>query len=344
MTPRREVPLKVTGAAKYGIDVQVPGMVYAAVLHSPYDGGKPETVDDTAARKMPGITEIVKLPEAVAVIGTSVEATQAAKNKLKVTWSDAPAAQLDSERTLDDFAKIAQDKSRIGVPFSPVGDAKAAMPKAAKVFRSEVYRTRYVYHAQMEPMNATATVSQDGKSAEIWCGTQSPSLLLNDVAELLQTERSRITFHQHYVGGGYGRRGGPQDVAVEAVRIAKAIGKPVKLIWSREDDIASGKFRPMTTHYMEAGFDDNGKMIAWHHRIIAESVAGYRAAAAGTKPPKNDFIVMKGSPLPHYPIPNKLAEHVIEVRGARLHLAARRRRWLQCLRQRVLPGRRSRHR
>lgn len=317
--PRRDVPLKVTGAAQYGIDVQVPEMVYAAVLHSPYEGGRPETVDDVAAHQVPGVTDVVWLPEAVAVVGQSVEATQAAKKKLRVAWSAAPAALLDSEFALNDFVAIARDKSRAGNAYAIVGDAPSFMRKAERVFRSEVYRTRYVYHAQMEPLNATAAVSADGKSAEIWCGTQSPSLLLNDVARVLQTERSKVAFHQHYVGGGYGRRGGPQDVVVEAVRIAKTVGKPVKVIWSREDDIAFGKFRPMTAHYMEAGFDANGKMIAWHHRVVAESVAGYRAAGAGLAPPKNDAIVMKGSPLPHYPIPNKLAEHVIEARGARLH-------------------------
>jgi isoquinoline 1-oxidoreductase beta subunit len=317
--PRREVALKTTGAAKYGIDVQVLGMVYAAVLHSPYEGGEPETVDDVAARAMPGIANVVKVPGGVAVIGNSVESTQAAKSKLKVTWSAAPAASLDSERSLVDYAAIARDQSRSGTPWRPIGDARAAMTKAAVVFHSEVYRTRYVYHAQMEPLNATASVAADGKSAEIWSGTQSPSLLLNEVAKALKIERTNITFHQHFVGGGYGRRGGPQDVVVEAALISKAVGKPVKLIWSREDDIGMGKFRPMTAHHIEAGFDDSGKLIAWHHRIVADSVAGYRAAVSGTAPPKNDVIVMKGSPLPQYPIPNKIAEHVIEQRGARVH-------------------------
>jgi isoquinoline 1-oxidoreductase subunit beta len=168
---RVEVPLKITGAVKYSIDVQVSGMVYAAMLHVPYPGGTPATVDDAAARRVPGITDVVRLPEGVAVIGGTVEATQAAKNLLNVTWSDAPAANYDSERTLDEFAAIARDKSREGVPFRPLGDAKAAMKAAAKTFRGE-YRTRYVCHAQMEPLNATASVSPDGKSAEMWAGSQ----------------------------------------------------------------------------------------------------------------------------------------------------------------------------
>jgi isoquinoline 1-oxidoreductase beta subunit len=317
--PRRDVAAKTTGAAKYGIDAHVPGMVYAAVLHAPYQGGEPDTVDDAAARSTPGVSHVIKIAGGVAVVGASVEATQAAKGKLQATWTAALAGALDSERGLDDYVAIARDKSRDGTPWRPTGDAKAAMQKAATVFRSEVFRTRYVYHGQMEPMNATVSVAPDGRSAEIWAGTQSPSLVLNDVAEALRIPRANITFHQHLVGGGYGRRGGPQDAIVEAALIAKSVGRPVKLIWSREDDIAMGRFRPMTAHYMEAGFDEAGKLIAWHHRIVAESVAGFRAALTGAKPPKNDLIVMKGSPLPHYPVPNKLAEHVVEARGARIH-------------------------
>jgi isoquinoline 1-oxidoreductase subunit beta len=314
--PRVEVPLKVTGAIKYGIDAQVPGMVYAAVLQSPYPGGRPETVDDAEARQAPGITDIVRLPEGVGVVGTTVEATQAAKNLLKVTWSDAPGAHHDSERALEEFAAIGRDKSREGVPYDKVGDAKAAMRSAVKVYRGE-YRTRYLYHAQMEPMNATASVSADGKSVEIWTGTQGPTNLHNQVSRLLDTDRANITLHQHFLGGGYGRRS-QVEVAVDAVRLSKAVGKPVKLIWTREDDIAGGKFRPMTAHHIEAGFDAAGKLIAWHHRVVAESVFAYTAVADGRPPPPNDRVVMKGSPLAQYPIPNKLAEHVIEARGTRL--------------------------
>jgi isoquinoline 1-oxidoreductase beta subunit len=311
--PRIELPLKVTGAAKYGMDVQVPGMVYAAVLQSPYAGGAPMTVDDARAKKVPGVTDIVKLPEGVGVIGTTVEATQAAKTLLHVTWGDAPGAHLDSERALDDLAAIGRDKSRDGVPYEKTGDAKAALASAKRVFRGE-YRTRYVYHAQMEPMNATAAVSADGKSAELWVGTQAATSLLRGVAGILETDRSKITLHQHFMGGGFGRRGNHEAV-FDAVRLAKAVGKPVKLIWTREDDVTFGKFRPATAHHIEAGFDANNKLIAWHHRVVAESVVAY---TSGDPKPRQDRIVMKGSPIPQYPIANKLAEHVIENSGARL--------------------------
>jgi isoquinoline 1-oxidoreductase beta subunit len=314
--PRAELPTKVTGAAKYAQDVQVPGMVYAAVLQSPYFGGAPETVDDSAARKVAGITDVVKLPDGVGVIGTSVEATQAAKALLKVTWGDAPGAKHDSERALEEFAAVGRDKSRDGVPYEKVGDAKAAMAKAKRVFRGE-YRTRYVYHAQMEPLSATASVSPDGKTAEIWAGTQGATGLLNQAAALLQTDRAKLTLHQHVLGGGFGRRG-QQEVIMDALRLSKAVGKPVKLVWSREDDLTFGKFRPMTAHHIEAGFDDSGKLVAWHHRIVSESVVAYTAAMAGTRPAPVDRIVMKGSPIPQYPFANKLAEHVIMPGRARL--------------------------
>ena len=157
--------------------------------------------------------------------------------------------------------------------YDRIGDAKAAMAGAARVFRGD-YRTRYVYHAQMEPLSATASVSPDGKSAEIWAGTQGPTSCSTRSRGLLQTDRSKLMLHQHVLGGGFGRRG-QQEVVLDAVRLAKAVGKPVKLVWSREDDIAFGKFRPMTAHHIEAGFDAGGKMIAWHHRIVSELVVAY---------------------------------------------------------------------
>jgi isoquinoline 1-oxidoreductase beta subunit len=319
--PRVDLPGKVTGATRFGMDVQVPGMVYASVLHTPYQGGAPVTIDDATARRVPGITDVVRLPDGVGVVGTSVEATHAARSLLNVTWSEAPAAHYDSERALDEFAAIARDKSRTGLPFKPVGDAKAALAGAAKVIRGE-YRTRYVCHAAMEPLNATALVSADGKSATIWAGTQSPTNVQSQIARLLQTERSNIAFHQHFLGGGFGRRGSEQDVVHDAVRLAKAVGKPVKVIWSREEDIAFGKFRPMTAHHLEAGLDASGRLIAWHHRVAAESVFGYRQSSAVNTPPGTtntvDSVVMFTTPLAHYAIPNKLPEYVMQPHHARL--------------------------
>jgi len=321
---RTELPLKVTGAAKYGMDAEVPGMVYATVLHTPYFGGAPETIDDAAARQVPGITDVVRLPDGVGIVGNTVEATLAARNLIKIGWSDAPAATYDSEKALEEFAAVARDKSRAGMPFRPEGDAKAAMSGAAKVISGE-YRTRYVCHTQMEPLSATALVRPDGKSAELWVGTQSPSNVFLQVSSLLQTDRANITYHQHFVGGGFGRRGGEQDVVLDAVRLSKAVGKPVKVIFTREEDLAYGKFRPMTAHYIEAGFDAGGRLVAWHHRVAAESIYDYRRASSmnttqssGTEAGKADGVVMFGAGVAYYSIPNKLAEHVLQPAHARL--------------------------
>jgi isoquinoline 1-oxidoreductase beta subunit len=313
--PRVELGLKTTGAAKYAMDVQVPGMVYAAVLQAPYFGAEPTSVDDTQASRIPGVIGIHKIPGGVGVVGETVEATQAAKRLLVVTWSDAKGASYDSERALDEFQAIARDTTREGVPFVRIGDAKAAMQTAARVFRGE-YRTRHVYHAQMEPLNATASVTADGK-AEIWAGTQAPGSVAPEVANAIGLKPENITFHQQWVGGGFGRRS-QMEVLIDAARLSKLAGKPVKLIWSREDDIAFGKFRPATAHHIEAGFDGQGKLVAWRHRVVAESVSAYLAALRGAKPAATDQIVMKGTPIPQYSIPNKLAEHVVESRGTRL--------------------------
>jgi isoquinoline 1-oxidoreductase beta subunit len=315
--PRVEVPLKVTGAAIYAMDVRVPGMLYAAVLQSPYEGGAPATIDDAKARAVPGVSDVVKLPAGVGVLGRSVEATQAAKNLLAVTWSDAPGASFDSERGLGEFAAVARDKKERGVDYFNAGDVDAALTAAHVTMTSE-YRTRYLYHAQMEPLTATASVAPDGKSAEIWIGTQSPSGVMGAVAQLLGTTQDRVTLHQHWLGGAYGRRGDP-DVGLDAVRLAQAAGKPVKVIWSREDDMKTGKFRPMTAHHIEAGLDAEGKIVAWHHRVIGESVVAYMGGpAALERIGGKDHILMKGSVLDHYGIAHRRAEFVRQIRGTRL--------------------------
>jgi isoquinoline 1-oxidoreductase subunit beta len=166
-------------------------------------------------------------------------------------------------------------------------------------------------------LNATARVAPDGKSAEVWMGTQSPSGVMNAIAQVLETAPDRITLHQHWLGGAYGRRS-PADVAVDAVRLAKIAGKPVKLIWSREDDLKGGKFRPMTAHYIEAGLDAQGRIVAWHHRVIGESVVAYMSPPTFEKIGGKDHILMKGSVLEHYGIPHRRAEFVRQIYGTRL--------------------------
>lgn len=313
---RVDVPLKVRGAANYAIDVQTPGMVYATVLQPPYEGAAPATVDETKARQVAGVIDIVKLPGGVGVVAATVEAAFAAKRSLEVTWTEHPAMAIDSSELLTKFEAIAADKARVGVPFNEIGDAKAAIRDAKNVV-SGSYRTQLLCHAQMEPVNATASVAADGKSVEVWAGTQSVSGLYFEVGKALGIAPAAIKFNQQYLGGGYGRRS-HQEVVVEAVRLSKAVGKPVKVIWSREDDIAIGKYRPMTAHRIEAALDEQDRIFGWHHRIVSESVTKYFMASRGGTPPKNDHIVMKGSTIPYYGFRNRLSEHVVETHGVRL--------------------------
>src|SRR5919108_4446309 len=236
---RVDVPAKVTGTARYGIDVQVPGMVYAAVLQAPVEGAAPDKVDATALLKIPGVLQTVRLPNAVAVIGETFEAAKAGHDALKVTWdtSKATGARFDSEKAKEEYARNGRDPNAKAMEWAKTGDAPAAIGAAAKVIEG-VYWSEHCYHAQMEPMNCVAKVSDDGKSAEIWTGTQSNALAALIAANVLQTTPDKIRVHQQLLGGGYGRRVW-NDAAGQAVALANITKKPVKMILLREDDIAA---------------------------------------------------------------------------------------------------------
>jgi len=317
--PRLDVPAKVTGQAQYAMDVRVPGMVYAAVLRAPLEGQRPVRVDDRAARAVPGITDIVAIDEAVAVVGETVEATRDAKAVLEVSWSPAPnAATFDSARDVEDYAAAARDPSRRAVPWQARGDAPAALERAATVIEAE-YRCDYVYHAQMEPLNATARVNEAGDAAEIWTGTQSQSLTTLAAAKVLGTTPDKITLHQMLLGGGFGRRAelAPRHL-IDALLISRQLRKPVKVIWSREDDVQNGWFRPLVAQVLRAGLDERGRVIAWHHRVAAPSVLAFYNPVRWDMQKGRDVISMLGAEVSNYGIANVLAEHVITERRARL--------------------------
>ncbi len=317
---RVDVPSKVDGSARYGIDAQVPGMVYASVLESPMDGAKPENVNSADAMKIPGVTKVVPMPFGVAVIGSTVEATRAGRAalKAKVTWNTAgvDAAKFDSEKAKEEYARHGRDPNAKAMEWFKKGNAAAALGGAAKVLESD-YSSEHCYHAQMEPMNCVAKVAEDGKSAEVWTGVQSNALTAFVASSVLKTTPDKIRVHQHMLGGGYGRRIAP-DVVAQAVALANVTKQTVKLILTREDDMAAARPRPMTHHILKAGLDAGGNLIGWHHRLVAENVdalaAPPRFKASGGK----DLIGWRGLELPHYAIPNILADAVREIRGMRV--------------------------
>ena len=315
---RVDVPSKTNGTAQYGMDVQVDGMVYAAIQRSPVSKAKPATVNEAEIMKIKGVKRVIRLPYGVAIVGDTVEATKNGRDALEVKWSKAPGDTFTSEKALGEYLKTATDPASKSVTWKSEGDVAAGMKGAAKVESFE-YTSEHNYHAQMEPMNATARVSADGKSAEIWASTQGPTIAQLVSAKVLKTSPANVTVHPQLIGGGFGRRAQP-DFVVDAVLLSKIMGggTPVKVIYSREDDVAAGRMRPMTAHRIDVDMDADGKIVGWKHRVVGESAIGYTNPDRLKKSGGKDVLVMAGAEIPYYGIPNWMADHVREERGARL--------------------------
>jgi isoquinoline 1-oxidoreductase beta subunit len=316
---RVDVPSKVNGSARYGIDVQVPDMIYASVLEAPMEGCKVEVLNMDDVTKIKGVTKVLPLPFGVAVLGDTVEATRAGRNALKVKWdtSGATAKAFDSDKAKDEYARQGKDANAKALEAYKVGDASAALGGAAKVVEA-TYWSEHCYHAQMEPMSCVAQVAEDGQSAEIWTGTQAAPLAAAIVSTVLKTTPDKIKVHQQLLGGGYGRRIWP-DAAVQAAVLANITKKPVKLILTREDDVAAARPRPMTHHVLKAGLDADGNIVGWYHRLVSENVDAVAAPPRFQATGGKDYIGWRGLDQAFYGIPNVLAEGVREIRGMRVH-------------------------
>ncbi|MDB5551770.1 MAG: Isoquinoline 1-oxidoreductase, partial [Rhizobium sp.] len=313
--PRRDVEEKSTGRMTYAIDVRVPGLLYGTIAHAPVRGSGPTSFNRDELKGLPGIVDVIALDHGIGIIGATVEAVFAARNRLKAQWRDAPGSKTDSVIAMQAALDHLADAKTKGVVGRSTGDATAAFTSAAKVHSSEYYMTDYVYHAQMEPHNATASVTADG--VEVWCGTQWPTQARDDAAKAGGVSPDKVKFHLMTMGGGFGRRVSVEYV-VDAVLLSKAVGKPVKMLLSREDDVASGRLRPMTAQKIDVAFDAAGKITGWRHRIAADTVVPYLYSPARMEVQKGvDHIVMAGAEMPHYDIPAMVAEHIYEERGIR---------------------------
>lgn len=284
--PRRDIPEKVNGKAQFGLDVQLPGMVYATTLHAPVHTGKPVSWNDADIRKMPGVIDTVRLENGVAIVASSFVEAKAAREALKVTWDKGAAANFDSEAALEAYAKIAADPKAQTASVEKKGDVNAAFASAAKTFKAD-FRADYGYHAQMEPLNAVVRIADDGKSAEVWEGTQAPDFTREEVAKALGLPEPAVTVRQCYMGGGFGRRS-LGDYAAECATIAKQVKKPVKLVWTREEDIAFGMFRPASFQHLEAAQDASGKVTGWKHSVVGDG----------------GVLLLTGVRIPYYNVPN----------------------------------------
>jgi isoquinoline 1-oxidoreductase beta subunit len=270
--PRIDLPDKTRGAAKYGIDVRLDGMLHGAVLRAPVQKDAPANIDDSGAKAVKGYVKTVPLPYGVGIIAENTWAARQAKDALKVTWANkAPAMNYSSDAVANDYAKAAADLdlSKIGVEVEGHGSAPKNIKTAARVLKAD-FVTEHMAHMCLEPMNATARFS--GDKLEIWAPTQSPSIATFACAAVLKMQPGDISVNTTLLGGGFGRRV-DADFVIDAALLAKAAdGKPVKVTWTREDDVRNDKYRPLVAQHMEVGLDAKNNIVGWHHRLAGESI------------------------------------------------------------------------
>ena len=272
---RLDSPDKVNGKAIYGIDVKVPGMLTATILRSPVIGGKVKAVDDAAAKAIKGVTNVISLEYGVAVVAENFSAARKGRSALKVTWDEGAMAAVSSESIYSTFAAAA-DKDK-GLVAKKTGDVADGKTKAAKTVEA-VYWSPFVAHATMEPMTFTADVRKDG--AEVWGGVQAQMLVQQTVAATAGVPVDKIKVNTTLLGGGFGRRF-EMDYVIDATLLSKAVGKPVKVIWTREDDMQNDVYRPATYNKMSAGIDASGNPIFWHHRVVNDAIMARAGKAFG---------------------------------------------------------------
>ncbi len=313
--PRIDMADKSSGKQIYAIDVQVPDMLYGTVAWAPVRDAKPTSFNRDEIKAQRGIVDVIALDEGIGIVGRTVEDVFAARRKLKAQWSDAPGARVDSAKEAQEYLAHLRDPNRKGVVVREAGDANAAIAGAAKVLTGE-YTSDYVYHAQLEPMCCTASVTPAG--VEVWAGTQWPTKSAEEAAKAAGVTPDKVKFHTLQMGGGYGRRAFVEYVT-DAVLLSKAVGKPVKMILSREDDVQNARMRPLTAQKIDVGLDASGKIIGWRHRLAAEPVTDYVYDKARLEAQKgNDIIVVAGADVPFYDVPAFVTDHVYEARGVRV--------------------------
>jgi isoquinoline 1-oxidoreductase beta subunit len=312
-TPRVDVPDKVNGKAVYGIDVRLPGMRYATVLRAPVQGEKPEAIDDAKAKAVPGVLAIVPMPYGVGVVAESYWAARQGRDALQVTWSSsALARKYTSSRAKTEYLARAANVADAGAVFKgKVGDADAALAGAHKVVERD-FASEHVAHTCMEPMNCTAVLR--GEQLEIWVPTQSYSLNMGGLARL-GFKPENVKLNMTLLGGGFGRRV-EADIVIDGALLARALpGTPIKLVWTREDDIRHDKFRPLVAQRLSVALDAKGQIVALRHRIVGESIYGRTAPPILQGAGGFDQPVCEGAETITYGIPNRSAHFLRETRG-----------------------------
>src|SRR6266849_5530365 len=264
---RLDTPSKVNGTAQFGLDVRLPGMVYAVVARPPVFGGKVISFDATEALKIPGVRAVEQIPSGVAAVADRFWPAKLAREKVKITWDDGENAKLSTSQMLADFSKQSATPGNIA---KKTGDPAAALAGAAKTITAE-YDVPYLAHAMMEPLNCVVDLRSD--TCELWTGTQFETVDRANAAKTAGLPPEKVKINTTLLGGGFGRRANPaSDFVIEAVNVAKVAKAPVKVVWTREDDLAGGWYRPMWHDRFAAGLDAQGNPVAWTHTIVGQSI------------------------------------------------------------------------
>ena len=263
---RLDARAKVDGSGVYGLDVKLPGLVTAVIVRPPVRGGRLVKLDDRATRARAGVLDVVVLDQGVAVVAIGYWEARTGADRLVATWDDGPGGAVDSTALAAAFDRLAGER---GKAVRDDGDAYAATaPRAGRTVLEATYRAPYLAHATMEPQNATAWVH--GGRCEVWAPTQTPAIVRFRVADAIGFDLEDVAVHTTLLGGGFGRRLFA-DFAIEAACLAQRIGKPVKVIWSREDDQTNDWYRPMAVSRLR-GAVEGGKLTGWLHRVVTQSI------------------------------------------------------------------------
>jgi CO/xanthine dehydrogenase Mo-binding subunit len=299
---RLDTPDKVNGKAKFGIDAMIPGMKFATVAACPVFGGKLKSVDDSKAMAIRGVRQVVRIDNTVAVVGDHMWAAMQGLAALDIEWDEGPNANVTTTSIVEQMARASQKE---GVVARSDGDFAKAISGVAKKIEA-VYEMPFLAHAAMEPMNCTVHVTKD--SCEIWVGIQVVGRAQATAAQVTGLPPDKIQVHNHLLGGGFGRRL-DVDGITQAVAIAKQVDGPVKIVWSREEDIQHDVYRPYYYDRFTAGFDEQDQLVAYHHRVTASSILARWAPPAFRNGLDEDAVNGAAKEMP-YGIPNILVDYV----------------------------------
>lgn len=297
---------KVKGQAKFSFDAQLPGMAIAQVVRPPSFGGKVKTWNGEKAKAMPGVLWVGEIPQGVAIVAEGYWQARQARQAIEADWDAGEGGALDTEKLRAEYRQIAQ---RAGAVARKDGDADAALAASSRKIVAD-YEVPFLAHAPMEPLSCMVHFTADG--AEIYTGSQFLGPDTMTAAAVLGIDAAKIRFHNHLLGGAFGRRAGPQSdflvLALQVAKAAKALGRPIKTVWSREDDLRGGFYRPMWQNRFEGALDEGGKIAAWKHRIVGQSIiAGTPFESAMVKDGVDQTSVEGASTLA-YAIPNLQVE------------------------------------